>query len=235
MGGMCPMSPRGRVWPYRSVAAARLARDSLADGTVFPERWWTVCGAPARVRARAAATEGRAGARTRYGEAAPSGSSVSRRRQRTPCPAEALRRARPADPEPRQAPHAVCRARLECATERPALCRAVFVMPADTECAHAETRCGGVRPDRSGPGGRGVGIRRCTARYGESRETENGGLSLCGSSGSLRGSRSSPRIRENGVAPAGSRTVADREPPAPTQLGSTPGRTPQGPTAQWRS
>ncbi|MFF0108875.1 TetR/AcrR family transcriptional regulator [Streptomyces hirsutus] len=50
-----------------------------------------------------------------------------------------LRRARPADPEPRQTLHAVCRAYLEFATERPALYQAMFVMPTDVKFAHAET------------------------------------------------------------------------------------------------
>ncbi|MFF0165094.1 TetR/AcrR family transcriptional regulator [Streptomyces prasinus] len=50
-----------------------------------------------------------------------------------------LRRARPADPEPRQALRAVCRAYLEFATERPALYQAMFVMPTDVKFAHAET------------------------------------------------------------------------------------------------
>ncbi|MEO3798121.1 TetR/AcrR family transcriptional regulator [Nonomuraea sp. B10E15] len=50
-----------------------------------------------------------------------------------------LRRARSAGPEPRQALHAVCRAYLEFATERPALYQAMFVMPTDMKFAHAET------------------------------------------------------------------------------------------------
>jgi AcrR family transcriptional regulator len=50
-----------------------------------------------------------------------------------------LRRARLANPEPRQALHAVCRAYLEFATERPALYQAMFVMPTDVKFAHAET------------------------------------------------------------------------------------------------
>ncbi|TDQ52299.1 TetR/AcrR family transcriptional regulator [Actinorugispora endophytica] len=50
-----------------------------------------------------------------------------------------LRRARSAAPEPRQALHAVCRAYLGFATERPALYRAMFVMPTDVKFAHAET------------------------------------------------------------------------------------------------
>ncbi|MFF0112404.1 TetR/AcrR family transcriptional regulator [Streptomyces prasinus] len=50
-----------------------------------------------------------------------------------------LRRARSAAPEPRQALHAVCRAYLEFATERPALYQAMFVMPTDVKFAHAET------------------------------------------------------------------------------------------------
>lgn len=50
-----------------------------------------------------------------------------------------LRRARPADPAPRQALHAVCRAYLEFADERPALYQAMFVMPTDVKFAHAET------------------------------------------------------------------------------------------------
>ncbi|TDD18300.1 TetR/AcrR family transcriptional regulator [Nonomuraea diastatica] len=50
-----------------------------------------------------------------------------------------LRCARLADPEPRQALHAVCRAYLEFATERPALYQAMFVMPTDVKFAHAET------------------------------------------------------------------------------------------------
>src|SRR5437868_275904 len=50
-----------------------------------------------------------------------------------------LRDARPANPEPRQALHAVCRAYLEFATERPALYQAMFVMPTDVKFAHAET------------------------------------------------------------------------------------------------
>ncbi|MEV0300768.1 MULTISPECIES: TetR/AcrR family transcriptional regulator [Streptomyces] len=50
-----------------------------------------------------------------------------------------LHRARPADPEPRQALHAVCRAYLEFATERPALYQAMFVLPTDVKFAHAET------------------------------------------------------------------------------------------------
>jgi AcrR family transcriptional regulator len=54
-----------------------------------------------------------------------------------------LRRARLANPEPRQALHAVCRAYLEFATERPAFYQAMFVMPTDVKFAHAETppRC----------------------------------------------------------------------------------------------
>ncbi|MEV6139517.1 TetR/AcrR family transcriptional regulator [Nocardia sp. NPDC051990] len=50
-----------------------------------------------------------------------------------------LRRARLANPEPRQALHAVCCAYLEFATERPALYQAMFVMPTDVKFAHAET------------------------------------------------------------------------------------------------
>ncbi|NRN66305.1 Transcriptional regulator [Kibdelosporangium sp. 4NS15] len=51
-----------------------------------------------------------------------------------------LRQARLADPEPlRQALHAVCRAYLEFASERPALYQAMFVMPTDVKFAHAET------------------------------------------------------------------------------------------------
>ncbi|MFC5954894.1 TetR/AcrR family transcriptional regulator [Streptomyces pratens] len=50
-----------------------------------------------------------------------------------------LRRARPSDLEPRQALHAVCRAYLEFATERPALYQAMFVLPTDVKFAHAET------------------------------------------------------------------------------------------------
>ncbi|WP_188188444.1 TetR/AcrR family transcriptional regulator [Nonomuraea sp. SYSU D8015] len=50
-----------------------------------------------------------------------------------------LRRARLANPEPQQALHAVCRAYLEFATERPALYQAMFVMPTDVKFAHAET------------------------------------------------------------------------------------------------
>jgi AcrR family transcriptional regulator len=50
-----------------------------------------------------------------------------------------LRRARLANPEPRQALYAVCRAYLEFATERPALYQAMFVMPTDVKFAHAET------------------------------------------------------------------------------------------------
>ncbi|MFF3715535.1 TetR/AcrR family transcriptional regulator [Streptomyces prasinus] len=50
-----------------------------------------------------------------------------------------LHRARSAAPEPRQALHAVCRAYLEFATERPALYQAMFVMPTDVKFAHAET------------------------------------------------------------------------------------------------
>jgi AcrR family transcriptional regulator len=50
-----------------------------------------------------------------------------------------LRRARLANPESRQALHAVCRAYLEFATERPALYQAMFVMPTDVKFAHAET------------------------------------------------------------------------------------------------
>ncbi|MBI0300812.1 TetR/AcrR family transcriptional regulator [Streptomyces sp. PRKS01-29] len=50
-----------------------------------------------------------------------------------------LRRARLADPGPRRALHAVCRAYLEFATERPALYQAMFVMPTDVKFAHAET------------------------------------------------------------------------------------------------
>jgi AcrR family transcriptional regulator len=50
-----------------------------------------------------------------------------------------LRRARLANPEPRQALHATCRAYLEFATERPALYQAMFVMPTDVKFAHAET------------------------------------------------------------------------------------------------
>ncbi|CDR11526.1 TetR/AcrR family transcriptional regulator [Streptomyces iranensis] len=50
-----------------------------------------------------------------------------------------LGRARSATPEPGQALHAVCRAYLEFATERPALYQAMFVMPTDVKFAHAET------------------------------------------------------------------------------------------------
>ncbi len=50
-----------------------------------------------------------------------------------------LRRARLAAPGPRQALHAVCRAYLDFATERPALYQAMFVMPTDVKFAHAET------------------------------------------------------------------------------------------------
>ncbi|OXM73150.1 MULTISPECIES: TetR/AcrR family transcriptional regulator [Amycolatopsis] len=50
-----------------------------------------------------------------------------------------LRRARLASPEPPQALHAVSRAYLEFATERPALYQAMFVMPTDVRFAHAET------------------------------------------------------------------------------------------------
>ncbi|MGI5350370.1 TetR/AcrR family transcriptional regulator [Streptomyces sp. CA-250714] len=50
-----------------------------------------------------------------------------------------LRRARPANPEPQQALHAVCRAYLDFAAERPALYQAMFVMPTDVKFAHAET------------------------------------------------------------------------------------------------
>lgn len=50
-----------------------------------------------------------------------------------------LRRARLADPEPPRALHAVCRAYLEFATERPALYQAMFAMPTDVKFAHAET------------------------------------------------------------------------------------------------
>lgn len=50
-----------------------------------------------------------------------------------------LRRARLANPELRQALHAVCRAYLEFAAERPALYQAMFVMPTDVKFAHAET------------------------------------------------------------------------------------------------
>ncbi|MEV4125595.1 TetR/AcrR family transcriptional regulator [Nocardia sp. NPDC049707] len=50
-----------------------------------------------------------------------------------------LRRARLANPEPRQALHAVSRAYLEFATERPALYLAMFIMPTDVKFAHAET------------------------------------------------------------------------------------------------
>lgn len=50
-----------------------------------------------------------------------------------------LRRARPADSRPRQALHAVCRAYLDFADERPALYQAMFVMPTDVKFAHAET------------------------------------------------------------------------------------------------
>ncbi|WP_413100614.1 TetR/AcrR family transcriptional regulator [Streptomyces sp. Inha503] len=50
-----------------------------------------------------------------------------------------LRRARLAAPEPGQALHAVCRAYLAFATERPALYQAMFVMPTDVKFAHAET------------------------------------------------------------------------------------------------
>jgi AcrR family transcriptional regulator len=50
-----------------------------------------------------------------------------------------LRRARLANPELPQALHAVCRAYLEFAAERPALYQAMFVMPTDVKFAHAET------------------------------------------------------------------------------------------------
>ncbi|MFG2103609.1 TetR/AcrR family transcriptional regulator [Micromonospora echinaurantiaca] len=50
-----------------------------------------------------------------------------------------LRRARLAHPEPQQALHAVSRAYLDFATERPALYQAMFVMPTDVKFAHAET------------------------------------------------------------------------------------------------
>ncbi|AGP58667.1 TetR/AcrR family transcriptional regulator [Streptomyces rapamycinicus] len=50
-----------------------------------------------------------------------------------------LRRARLAAPEPGQALHAVCRAYLEFATERPALYQAMFVMPTDVKFAHVDT------------------------------------------------------------------------------------------------
>lgn len=50
-----------------------------------------------------------------------------------------LRQARQANPEPRQALPAVCRAYLAFATERPALYQAMFVMPTDVKFAHAET------------------------------------------------------------------------------------------------
>ncbi len=50
-----------------------------------------------------------------------------------------LRRARLATPEPPAALHAVCRAYLDFATERPALYQAMFVLPTDVKFAHAET------------------------------------------------------------------------------------------------
>ncbi|PWU52038.1 TetR family transcriptional regulator [Micromonospora sp. S4605] len=50
-----------------------------------------------------------------------------------------LRRARLAHPEPQQSLHAVSRAYLDFATERPALYQAMFVMPTDVKFAHAET------------------------------------------------------------------------------------------------
>ncbi|MGW1901264.1 TetR/AcrR family transcriptional regulator [Streptomyces hirsutus] len=50
-----------------------------------------------------------------------------------------LRRARQAAPEPEQALHAVCRAYLEFATERPALYQAMFVLPTDVKFASTET------------------------------------------------------------------------------------------------
>ncbi|XRQ02873.1 TetR/AcrR family transcriptional regulator [Actinomadura welshii] len=50
-----------------------------------------------------------------------------------------LRRARLAEPDPRRALHAVCRAYLDFAAERPALYQAMFVMPTDVKFAHAET------------------------------------------------------------------------------------------------
>ncbi|MDQ0381220.1 TetR/AcrR family transcriptional regulator [Amycolatopsis thermophila] len=50
-----------------------------------------------------------------------------------------LRRARLAAPEPARALRAVCRAYLEFATDRPALYQAMFVMPTDVRCAHADT------------------------------------------------------------------------------------------------
>ncbi|MGW1469447.1 TetR/AcrR family transcriptional regulator [Streptomyces sp. NPDC002308] len=50
-----------------------------------------------------------------------------------------LHRARTADPGPRSSLRALCRAYLEFAAERPALYRAMFVMPTDVKFAHAET------------------------------------------------------------------------------------------------
>lgn len=50
-----------------------------------------------------------------------------------------LRRARLASTEPRHALHAVCRAYLEFARERPALYQAMFIMPTDVKFAHTET------------------------------------------------------------------------------------------------
>ncbi|MBV2365113.1 TetR/AcrR family transcriptional regulator [Streptomonospora nanhaiensis] len=53
--------------------------------------------------------------------------------------ADRLRRARLAAPEPRRALHAVGRAYLDFAAERPVLYQAMFVMPTDVKFAHAET------------------------------------------------------------------------------------------------
>ena len=50
-----------------------------------------------------------------------------------------LRRARLAAAEPAPALHAVCRAYLAFAAERPALYQAMFVLPTDVKFAHAET------------------------------------------------------------------------------------------------
>ncbi|MGA8113489.1 MAG: TetR/AcrR family transcriptional regulator [Actinocatenispora sp.] len=50
-----------------------------------------------------------------------------------------LRQARLATPGPPRALHAVCRAYLEFAAERPALYQAMFVLPTDVKFAHAET------------------------------------------------------------------------------------------------
>jgi AcrR family transcriptional regulator len=50
-----------------------------------------------------------------------------------------LRRARQAATEPGPALHAVCRAYLEFATERPALYQAMFILPTDLKFASTET------------------------------------------------------------------------------------------------